>query len=102
MNANASASDGFRARCDPIWRALHEHPFINELAAGTLPLEMFRFFLEQDNFYLEEYARCLAMGAAKSRTEAELRYFTTDLNQVLDAELPSNRALLERVIAGRA
>jgi len=98
MNANASASDGFRARCDPIWRALHEHPFINELAAGTLPLETFRFFLEQDNFYLEEYARCLAMGAARSRTEAELRYFTTDLNQVLDAELPSNRALLERVI----
>jgi thiaminase/transcriptional activator TenA len=63
-----------------------------------LPLETFRFFLEQDNFYLEEYARCLAMGAAKSRTEAELRYFTTDLNQVLDAELPSNRALLDRVI----
>src|SRR5258705_4025803 len=92
-----SASDGFRATCEPIWRALHEHPFITELAAGTLPLERFRFFLEQDNFYLEEYARCLAMGAAKSRTEAELRYFTTDLNQVLDAELPSNRALLERV-----
>ncbi len=54
MNANASASDGFRARCEPIWRALHEHPFINELAAGTLPLEKFRFFLEKDNFYLEE------------------------------------------------
>jgi thiaminase (transcriptional activator TenA) len=98
MSENGSASDGFRTRCDPIWRALHGHPFINELAAGTLPLETFRFFLEQDNFYLEEYARCLAMGAAKSRTEAELRYFTTDLNQVLDAELPSNRALLERVI----
>lgn len=98
MTAETSASDGFRAGCDPIWRALHEHPFINELAAGTLPLESFRFFLEQDNFYLEEYARCLAMGAAKSRTEAELRYFTIDLNQVLDAELPSNRALLERVI----
>ena len=47
----------------------------------TLPLETFRFFLEQDNFYLEENARCLAMGAAKSRTEAEPRYFTTDLNQ---------------------
>ena len=98
MNADVSASDGFRARCEPIWRGLHEHPFINELAAGTLPLEKFRFFLEQDNFYLEEYARCLAMGAARSRTEAELRYFTTDLNQVLDAELPSNQALLDRVI----
>jgi thiaminase/transcriptional activator TenA len=91
------ASDGFRGECDRIWRGLHEHPFITELAEGTLALERFRFFLEQDNFYLEEYARCLAMGAAKSRTERELRYFTTDLNQVLDAELPSNRALLARV-----
>jgi thiaminase (transcriptional activator TenA) len=98
MSTARSASDGFRATCDPIWRALHEHPFITELAAGTLSLERFRFFLEQDNFYLEEYARCLAMGAAKSRTEAELRYFTTDLNQVLDAELPSNRTLLQRVV----
>ncbi len=97
MSAFPSASDAFRAACDPIWRALHEHPFITELAVGTLPLETFRFFLEQDNFYLEEYARCLAMGAAKSRTEAELRYFTTDLNQVFDAELPSNRTLLARV-----
>jgi thiaminase/transcriptional activator TenA len=98
MSIVTSASGEFRSSSDAIWRALHEHPFITELAAGTLPLEKFRFFLEQDNFYLEEYSRCLAMGAAKSRTEAELRYFTTDLNQVLDAELPSNRSLLERVV----
>ena len=98
MSATTSASEGFRADREPIWKALHEHPFITELAAGTLPLDKFRFFLEQDIFYLEEYARCLAMGAAKSRNEEELRYFTTDLNQVLDAEIPSNRALLARVI----
>ena len=94
-----SASDRYRADCDRIWRGLHEHPFIVELAEGTLPVEKFRFFLEQDNLYLAEYARCLAMGAAKSRSEQELRYFTTDLNQVLEAELPSNRQLLAEVIA---
>lgn len=98
MNIMRSAADELRETCDPIWRSLHEHPFITELAEGNLPLDTFRFFLEQDDFYLEEYARCLAMGAAKSRTERELRYFTTDLNQVLNAELPSNRALLAEVI----
>ena len=77
---------------------MHRHPFITELADGTLPLDKFRFFLEQDNFYLEEYGRCLAMGAAKSRTERELRYFTVDLNKLLDAEIPSNRQLLAQVI----
>ncbi len=92
-------SELFREESSSIWASLHQHPFITELAEGTLPLDKFRFFLEQDVFYLQEHARCLAMGAAKSRTERELRYFTADLNKVLDAEIPNNRALLEQVIA---
>lgn len=98
MSMTISSSDLFREESASIWAALHRHPFITELAEGTLPLEKFRFFLEQDIMYLEEYARCLAMGAAKSRGEAELRYFTTDLNKVLDAEIPNNRALLAQVV----
>jgi thiaminase/transcriptional activator TenA len=97
MGTGGSICDEMRTDCADIWDGLHAHPFLRELAAGTLPLERFRFFLEQDNFYLLDYARCLAMGAAKSRDETELQYFTVDLNQVLDTELPSNRALLARV-----
>jgi thiaminase (transcriptional activator TenA) len=96
--SEGSFCDEMRAGCADIWDGLHAHPFLSELAAGTLPLDKFRFFLEQDNFYLIDYARCLAMGAAKARDETELRYFTVDLNQVLDTELPSNHALLARVI----
>src|SRR4030095_1481885 len=98
MSASIPASDAFREESDGIWTVLHQHPFITELAEGTLPLDKFRFFLEQDDFYLEEYSRCLALGAAKSRNERELRYFTVDLNQVLDAEIPNNRELLAQVI----
>jgi len=94
---SASASERLRAASDRIWQGLHSHPFITELAGGTLPIDKFRFFLEQDNLYLQDYARCLAMGAAKSRNEVELRYFVTDLNQVIEKELPSNRELLEHV-----
>ncbi|MEP7060739.1 MAG: thiaminase II [Actinomycetota bacterium] len=94
----ASITAEMRQGSARIWDGLHAHPFLRELAGGTLPLEKFRFFLEQDNFYLIDYARCLAMGAAKSQSEKELRYFTVDLNQVLDAELPSNRGLLAKVI----
>src|SRR5437764_184219 len=97
MTTTVSASEQLRIASDRIWQGLHAHPFITELAAGTLPIDKFRFFLEQDNLYLQDYARCLAMGAAKSRDEVELRYFITDVNQVVDLELPSNRDLLERV-----
>jgi thiaminase/transcriptional activator TenA len=99
MSPATPASDAFRAESDPVWAKLHEHPFITELADGTLPLEKFRYFLEQDVFYLEEYARCLAMGAAKSRTADELRYFVADLNNVLEAEIPNNLSLLDEVVA---
>jgi thiaminase/transcriptional activator TenA len=93
-----SICDEMRAGSADIWDGLHAHPFLRELADGTLELEKFRFFLEQDDFFLVEYARCLALGASKARDETELRYFTTDLMQVFDAELPSNRELLARVI----
>jgi thiaminase (transcriptional activator TenA) len=98
MATTISTSELFREESEPIWAALHQHPFITELSEGTLPLDKFRFFLEQDILYLEEYARCLAMGAAKARSERELRYFTIDMNKVLDAEIPSNRSLLAQVI----
>lgn len=95
--AGTSICDEMRGDCDAIWTGLHAHPFLRELAAGTLPLEKFRYFLEQDNFYLDGYARCLALGAAKSRNDTELRYFTTDLRTVLEAELPSNHRLLAQI-----
>jgi Putative transcription activator len=94
----SSICDRMRADSAAIWNGLHAHPFIQELAAGTLAPEKFRFFLEQDDLYLEDYARCLAMGVAKSRDDEERGYFLTDLNMVFEAELPSNRALLQQVV----
>jgi thiaminase/transcriptional activator TenA len=94
----ASMSDALRAESSAIWDALHAHPFLRELADGTLPLDRFRFFIEQDDFYLEDYARCLAMGVARSRNDVELASFTTDLLALIEDELPNNLALLARVI----
>lgn len=98
MAMGGSFSDRLRSECDEIWEGLHAHPFIRELAMGTLPLDKFRFFLEQDLMYLPEYARCIAMGAAKSRTEEELRYFAGELTATIELETPNNRRLLARVI----
>jgi thiaminase/transcriptional activator TenA len=92
-----SPSGSLRAGSEQIWRGLHEHPFLRELAAGTLPLAKFRFFLEQDIMYLADFARCLALGAAKSATEAELRYFAAQLDGTINLELPNQRRVLQQV-----
>ncbi len=74
------------------------HPFIRELAAGELPAERFRFYLEQNLYYLPQYARVMALGAAKAGDERELAIFTAALRQVVDVEIPENRGLRQRVV----
>ncbi len=92
-------SDDLRTQCDRIWAGLHAHPFLGELARGTLPLEAFRFFIEQDLLFLPAFARCMAMGAAKSSGAEELEFFSRQLDGIIRLEIPSNRRLLDQVIS---
>jgi len=86
-----------RDQSDRIWAGLHAHPFLSELARGVLPLEKFRFFVEQDIMYLPDFARCIATGAAKSATEAELGFFAQQLDSTINLELPNQYRVLEQV-----
>jgi thiaminase (transcriptional activator TenA) len=97
--AELAFSASLRAQCDRIWAGLHAHPFLGELTRGTLPLDKFRFFIEQDLLFLPAFARCMAMGAAKSASEAELEFFTRQLDGIIRLEIPSNRRLLDQVIS---
>jgi thiaminase/transcriptional activator TenA len=93
-----SLSASLRDQCEQVWEGLHGHPFLRELSRGVLPLEKFRFFIEQDLLYLPEFARCIAMGAAKSKTEPELRYFAAQLEGTLGLEIPNQRRVLDQLL----
>jgi thiaminase/transcriptional activator TenA len=93
-----SPSAWLRDASEPAWSSLARETFVCELAAAELAPERFRFYLEQNLQYLPQYARVMALGAAKSRDADELAMFAAALRQVLDVELPENRALLERVV----
>jgi thiaminase/transcriptional activator TenA len=95
--AGPSLSADLRGQSERVWAGLHAHPFLTELARGALPLEKFRFFLEQDVQYLPDFARCIAMGAAKSATEAELGFFARQLDGTVNLELPNQYRVLEHV-----
>jgi thiaminase/transcriptional activator TenA len=97
--AEEALSASLRGQCDRIWAGLHAHPFLGELTRGVLPLEKFRFFIEQDLLFLPPFARCMAMGAAKSQNEDELDFFTRQMDGIIRLEIPSNRRLLDRLIS---
>lgn len=58
----------------PIYNDITAMPFITELANGTLDVEKFKFYLQQDAHYLEYFARSLAIISAKAQ----------DVNVMLD------------------
>jgi len=66
--------------------AIHELPFNTELAAGTLAPERFRFYILQDAIYLGEYARVLALAAAKAPDAATVQVFAGDAVQAIAVE----------------
>jgi thiaminase/transcriptional activator TenA len=49
-----------------IYQAILAHPFNTELAAGTLALDKFKYYIQQDELYINAYARALAILSAKA------------------------------------
>ncbi len=52
---------------EPIYQAIIEHPFNQELAQGTLEREKFKFYVQQDSLYLADFGRTLALVGSRSR-----------------------------------
>ncbi len=99
LNADVSFCESLREECSELWEGLHRHPFLREMAAGTLPLDTFRFFVEQDlHFFLPDLSRAVAIGAAVARDERELRHFAEELVAVVERESENNRVLLGRLV----
>lgn len=48
-----------------IFKEIKDLPFLHELAAGTLPLRKFRYYISQDSKYLDSYTRVLAHIASR-------------------------------------
>ena len=71
----ASLTDRLWGSIDDTFKAILEHPFIAGLTTGSLARDAFRFYVVQDALYLRDYARALAVCAAKSPTEEAIRMF---------------------------
>ena len=71
---------------DAVYREILEHPFLRGLTDGTPPHAAFRHFVLQDSYYLRDYARALAVCAAKAPAEDDVRAFASDAVGALAAE----------------
>ncbi|GAA3193727.1 hypothetical protein GCM10020255_094480 [Rhodococcus baikonurensis] len=69
--ATAPSTDRFTDRLWAETKVLRESidslEFLRRLGDGTLPLDAFRTYIEQDKLYLEGYSKALSLVAAHAR-----------------------------------
>jgi thiaminase/transcriptional activator TenA len=84
-------SEQLRAAAAPLWEAQYRHPFVRGIANGSLDPERFRCFIRQDWLFLGDYARLLALGAARAPDLATMRRFVELARSVVEDEMSLHR-----------
>lgn len=80
---------------EPTFQAILRHPFVVGLVDGTLPLDAFARYLGQNFLYLTEYARALALLAARGSEDSDVEFFSRRAAFALAGE----RDFVERLAA---
>ena len=86
-----------RQAAGPVWEKCLNHPFVQGLGDGTLPVEKFQYFMLQDYLYLFDYARVFALGVVKARDPRLMRTFAKNVDAILDGEMTIHRSYMERL-----
>lgn len=80
-----------QVRYAAIFARAHNHPFVRGIGDGSLPVERFRFYIEQDYVFLREYARVLALAVAKGHDLPGMGRFAELLHATLQVEMALHR-----------
>jgi thiaminase/transcriptional activator TenA len=83
----AALFEELKANCGDDWAAYTNHSFVRALAAGTLEIEAFRFYLAQDYLFLKHFARAYALAVYKSETLSDMRAAAATLDGLLNHEM---------------
>lgn len=81
---------------EPIYDKILRHPFIRELAYGTLSRERFMFYLRQDALYINNYCRVVAHIASRLKTQNDIEDFLRFASEGIMVE----RALHQSFLSG--
>jgi thiaminase/transcriptional activator TenA len=89
-------TDTLRELAEPVWAAQRVHPFIAGIADGSLDVGRFAHYVRQDYVFLIDYARLLALGAARAPDLATMRRFGDLAQAILGTEMDLHRSYARR------
>ncbi|MBK1697620.1 TenA family protein [Rhodovibrio salinarum] len=85
--AAGSLAAELRKACASNWDAYVNHPFVRQLAAGTLETASYKHFLIQDYLFLRHFARAWMLVAYKAPDLNEMRAASQTVDALINQEL---------------
>ena len=82
-----SFSEELQQEAQQIWGRIFSHPFLEELQAGELPMEKFRYYVIQDFHYLEGFGKTVSIALSKSPDLSTLRRLGRRINTPIERPL---------------
>ncbi|WP_182199293.1 thiaminase II [Paraliobacillus salinarum] len=92
-----SFTQEIRKEIDVVWKASVEHPFVEGIGNGTLPLENFRFYVMQDSYYLSHFAKVQSLGGAKAKDLETTNNMNKHAQGTYEAELALHRTFAKQL-----
>lgn len=86
-----SFSHELKERAGQVWEDGYNHPFVQEIGAGTLDKETFKFYLLQDYLYLIQYAKVFALATVKADDEDMMIRLSELQASILTTEMDLHR-----------
>lgn len=90
-------SERIYACAQTFWPRYLQHPFVREMAEGTLPLEKFRRYMLQDYIYLRNYMKVFAAILLQSEDFEEIRFLCGEMSNTVEETFRTHIPYMKRL-----
>ena len=90
-------SERIRARAEKLWPRYLSHPFVTEMADGTLPEEKFRYYMLQDYLYLQDYVKIFAAILQKAGDFEQIRFLSGEMENTIGETFRTHLPYMKRL-----
>lgn len=80
-----------------LWPQYLCHPFVVQMADGTLPEEKFRYYMLQDYLYLRDYVKIFAAIIPKADDFEQIRFLSTQLSDTIGETYRTHLPYMQRL-----
>ena len=90
-------SQRLHACVQDIWPRYLSHPFVMQMADGTLPMEKFRYYMLQDYLYLKDYVKIFAAISQKADDFEQIRFLSGELANTIGETFRTHLPYMQRL-----